>query len=99
MKVMLKCVNVGAMTVKRGQQTTGNARVMWSDGSSFMLFLTSATVYVWRTHKETSKPECLVPTVKYVRGSLMVQAAISRYSLGPIISLHGRITAREYVGR
>jgi hypothetical protein len=30
-------------------------------------------------------------------GSVMVWAAISWYSLGPIIALHGRITTREYV--
>jgi hypothetical protein len=29
----------------------------------------------------------------------MVWAAISWYSVGPIIALHGRITAREYVDR
>jgi hypothetical protein len=29
----------------------------------------------------------------------MVWAAISWYSLGPIITLHDRITAREYVER
>jgi hypothetical protein len=27
----------------------------------------------------------------------MVWAAISLYSIGPIISLHGKITSREYV--
>jgi hypothetical protein len=30
---------------------------------------------------------------------MMVWAAISWYSVGPIITLHGRITAREYVDR
>jgi hypothetical protein len=29
----------------------------------------------------------------------MVSAAISWYSIGPIITLHSRITAREYMGR
>jgi hypothetical protein len=29
----------------------------------------------------------------------MVWAEISLYSVGPIITLHGRITAREYVDR
>jgi hypothetical protein len=29
----------------------------------------------------------------------MVWAAMSWYSVGPIINLHGRITAREYVDR
>jgi hypothetical protein len=30
---------------------------------------------------------------------VIVWAAIAWYSVGPIITLHGRITAREYVGR
>jgi hypothetical protein len=29
----------------------------------------------------------------------MVWAAMSWYSVGPIITLHGQITARDYVGR
>jgi hypothetical protein len=39
------------------------------------------------------------PTIKHGRGFVMVLAAISWYSLGPIIILHGRITAREYMDR
>jgi hypothetical protein len=41
----------------------------------------------------------LVPTVKLEGGSLMIWAAISWYSVGPIIILHGQITAREYADR
>jgi hypothetical protein len=32
-------------------------------------------------------------------GSVMVRAAILKYSVHPIITLHGLITAREYVDR
>jgi hypothetical protein len=32
-------------------------------------------------------------------GSVMIWAAISWYSVNPIITSHGRITAREYVDR
>jgi hypothetical protein len=49
--------------------------------------------------KEAYNLECLVSTVKHGGGSVMVWAAISCYSVGPIITLHGRITAWEYVGR
>jgi len=78
--------------------TSGNwKKVIWSDESSFTLFPTSGRVYVWRTPEEAYNPNCLVPTVKHGGGSVMVWAAISWYSAGPIIRLHGRITSGDYV--
>jgi hypothetical protein len=47
----------------------------------------------------TTQNACLVLTVKRRDGSVMVWAAISWYSFGPIINLHSRTTAREYVNR
>ena len=47
--------------------------------------------------KEAYKPAFLVPTVKYEDGSVTIWAAISWYSSGPIITLIGRITTRDYV--
>jgi hypothetical protein len=49
----------------------------------------------------TPNPECLVPTVKQdIWGvSVMVWAAILWCSVGPIITLHGRSTAKQYVDR
>jgi hypothetical protein len=94
--ITLICVNNGVTAIKPGDQTTGNARVIWSDESSFTLFPTSGRVYVWRTPKETYNAECLVPTVEHGGGSVMVGATILRYSVGRIIALHDRITARDY---
>jgi hypothetical protein len=74
--------------------------VIWSDDeSSFALFSTSERVYVWRTPKEAYNPEHLVPAMEHRGGSVMVWAAISWYSVGPTVTLHGRITAKEYVDR
>jgi hypothetical protein len=69
---MLRPVNDGVTTIKPGHQTTGNARVIWSNVSPFTLFPTSGRVYVWRTPKEAYSPEYLVPTVKHGGGSVMV---------------------------
>jgi hypothetical protein len=58
--VMVRCVSDGVTTIKPGHQTTGNARVIWSDEFSFTLFPTSGRAYVWRTPKEAYNPECLL---------------------------------------
>jgi hypothetical protein len=74
--------------------------MIWSFESPFMLLPTSGRVYIWRTPMEAYNPECMVPTVKQGKfcdglgSSIMVQ-----YSVGPIITFHGRITAREYMNR
>jgi hypothetical protein len=49
-----------------------------------------------KTPKEAYISEFMVPTVKHGKGSVMVCAAMS---VGSIITLHGQITAREYVNR
>jgi hypothetical protein len=74
-------------------------RMIWLDKLFFTLFPTSGRVYIWRTFKEAYNPEHLVPTVKQEGGSLTFRAAISCYSAGPIITLHGKIIARVYVDK
>jgi hypothetical protein len=88
LKVMLRCLKDDVTTIKPEHQTTGNARVIWSDESSFMLFPTLGRVYVWRTPNKAYNPEGLVPTVKHGGGSVTVWAAISRYSilLAPLLT-------------
>jgi len=71
--------------------------VIRSDESSFTLFPTSGRVYVWITPKEAYNPECLVPSVKHGGGSVMIWAAISWYSAGPIITLSARNIASDYM--
>jgi hypothetical protein len=78
---MLRCVNDGVTTIKPGHQTAGNAPVIWSDESTYVLLPTSERVYVWRTPKEVYNPDYLVLTVKQEEGSVMVWAAISCYSV------------------
>jgi hypothetical protein len=47
--------------------------------------------------QEAYKPECLLPTVKHGGGSVMICAAVSWYSAGPIITLNGHITANDHM--
>ena len=42
--------------------------------------------------------DCLVPSVKYGGGSILIWAAISWYSVGPVITVNGKETAKVYEG-
>jgi hypothetical protein len=84
--------------IKPAHQATGNPLTKWSDESSFTLPPTSGRVYAQITPKEAYNPEGLVPTVKHKGGSLMVWAAISWNPAGPMITFHGRTTARDKLG-
>lgn len=70
--------------------------VLFSDESTFTVFPTSGRVTVWRSPKEAYHPDCCMPRVKHGGGSVMVWAAISWHSLGPILVLDGRVTAKDY---
>jgi hypothetical protein len=75
------------MTIKSGQQTTGI--VLYGQMSHTVPYIRMSL------HWKTPDPECLVPTVKHMGGSMMVLEVISWYSVDPIIILYGRITVRE----
>jgi hypothetical protein len=98
---MLRCVNDGVRSTEPEHQTTGNACVLRSDEPFFTQFPTSGGVYVWRTPKEAYNPGCLVPTIKHGGGSVMLLGSniVVQYYVGPIITLDGRITAKENVDR
>ncbi|XP_055936661.1 uncharacterized protein LOC129966271 [Argiope bruennichi] len=70
--------------------------VIWSDKSSFILFLKSGRVHAWNTLAQAYDRNCLLPPVRYESGSVMLWVAISWISVGPIITLKGRIAAEKY---
>jgi hypothetical protein len=75
---------------------------MLSDESSFTLFATLGRVYVWRTPKEVYNSECLVPTVKHGRSSVMVWVTIPWYNilLVPLLSFMAELQqGSKYVDR
>lgn len=85
------CLSHKAWTIEQWK------RVIWSDESSFTLFPTSGRVYVWRTPSQAYNTDCLLPRVKHGGGSVMVWAAISWFSAGPMITVSGHMTAKTYV--
>jgi hypothetical protein len=69
---MLRCINNDVRTITFGHQTTGKMQIIWSDELSCTLFSTSGRVYIWRILEEAYTPECLAPTAKHGRGSVVV---------------------------
>ena len=63
----------------------------------FFSFPAAGLVYVWRQPTEAYNPGCPVPTVKHGGRSVMVWAAISWISLGPIVALYVKINSKDYL--
>ncbi|GIY13323.1 transposable element Tcb1 transposase [Caerostris darwini] len=68
-------------------------RILWSDESRFTLFRSDGRVWVWRLPGERLLPECVVPTVKFSGGGLMVWACFSWYGAGPLVKVDGAMNA------
>jgi hypothetical protein len=81
------------MTIKPRHQATRNAHVI-SDKSSFTLLRLENTQGSLQSGMPGSNSETRGKFCGGLGSSIMVQN-----SVGPIITLHGRITAREYVNR
>ena len=88
------CESNGAKST--GKWTTEQWRnVIWSDESSFTMFLTNGRVHVWCQPKELHNPECLVLTVKGSGGSVMLWGTFSWHCFDSLIPLKGKVNANH----
>jgi len=71
--------------------------VIWSDESSFTMFLTKGQVHVWHQPKELCNTECLVPTVQDSGGSVILWGTFSWHGLGAVIPLESKVNANCYL--
>src|SRR5688572_29993593 len=72
-------------------------KVIWSDESRFTLFKSDGKTRVWRLPKEKYDIDCVVPTVKYGGGGVMVWGCFTWESLGPLVRAEGTINSQKYI--
>jgi hypothetical protein len=99
---MLRCINEMVSLHDHKTWTSDNwKRVIWSDELSFTLFLTSGRVlHLENSQGSPQSGSALSNSEK--RGRFcdgLGSNIIAQYSVGPIITLHGRISAWDYVDR
>jgi hypothetical protein len=73
-------------------------KVIWTDESSFELGKNSRTIRVWRTADEKYHQDCLAPTFKSGRTSVMVWGGVTGTTKSPLVMIpSGERTAADYV--
>jgi transposase len=73
-------------------------RVIWTDESTFEIGKNSRTVRVWRSADEANELDCLAPTFKSGRSSVMVWGAITHDDKSALVIMDsGRRTAQDFV--
>jgi len=70
--------------------------IIWSDESSFEIFQSDAYRWVWRKPKEKYDVDCLIPTVKHGKESVMIWGCFVDVKLGPLVVVDGTINSEKY---
>lgn len=71
--------------------------ILWTDESRYTVFRSDGRVWVWRMPGERHLPECVVPTVKFGGGSVMVWGCVSWHGLGPLVVVSGIMDTAKYL--
>lgn len=71
-------------------------KVLWTDESQFMLFGANKRFYIRRRKGEKYLNECLHPTMKHGKGSVMVWGGFSSKGTSPLKLISGKMDKFAY---
>uniref|UniRef100_A0A3Q2W3X4 Tc1-like transposase DDE domain-containing protein n=1 Tax=Haplochromis burtoni TaxID=8153 RepID=A0A3Q2W3X4_HAPBU len=71
-------------------------RVLWSGESCFSVWQCDGQVWVWRLPGEQYLSDCIVPSVKYGGGGVMVWGCFSGVGLGPLLPVNETLNSSAY---
>jgi hypothetical protein len=72
-------------------------QIIWSDESRYELFGSKRRQWVWRRPEQRTDNNCLVPTFKSTQKSVMIWGCFTRFGVGPLVRLEGRLKAVDYI--
>ena len=70
--------------------------VLWSDEMKINLFGSDGFKHVWRRPGEEYKDKCVMPTVKYGGGNVMVEGCMSAAGVGELYFIEGNMNSNMY---